>query len=227
MRKEEILLKIKKIFETFTEKATPDVIRRKYYKINRKYPELNIVENRGDTLKIYAQLEAIKWQRIYIILSSILMIFLITITFYYAKQTHNLNEMTSSQFKTENRPWITIDGEIKKGDTEDGIIIVLPLKNLGKTPANINKIKLQAGYSWNNLEEEDFDSSEEVSWKIFPQETKTILLPPFSLKKEKNTSELFILRVIIEYSGGGIFSNETLYSDTGNMIIVNLRLQNE
>ncbi len=199
-----------------------------YDKAFKRHPQLKPLQNKEDVLKIDAQLNATFWQKIYVIFSIALTFVLIGVTIFYAIQTHELNKMTSNQFKTENRPQIIIDGEIKRANSNNEMMIILPLKNIGKTPANISKITVYAGVSWYNLEQRVYNPPKEISWKIFPQETKTIMLTPHAFSKETIESQLIILRVNTEYYGDGVFTEDILYSDTGNMVIGNTEpTQNE
>jgi len=108
-----------------------------YNKINKKYPELGSITSNEDTLKIYSQLEAIKWQKIYAIFSIVLTIALISITMFYANRTSELNNIAANQFDILNRPILRIEN-IDKNYFHSFIEV----QNEGNSPAEIISINL-------------------------------------------------------------------------------------
>ena len=132
----------------------------------------------------------------------ILVIVLAIVTWYYAKETHKMAVIMQNDFNANNRPFVLVSG-LSVDQRRD--VIILPLENNGKQPANIKLldalITFYTGSPSKQLETINLTDKGRFDHYIFPnQKNATFGFPVPNLSDEIMKSNGFIFLIKFEYN---------------------------
>jgi len=135
-------------------------------------------------------------------IQAISVIVLVLITAYYAIETHNMATVMQKDFNANNRPFILVSG-LSVDQRRD--VIILPLENNGKQPANIKLldalITFYTGSPSKQLGTINLTDKGRFNHYIFPnQKNATFGFPVPNLSDEIMKSNGFIFLIKFEYN---------------------------